>query len=169
MNIVEEGLCLIREFDDKTDELLKYEEQEKQKVNELFAKAIIEFIKNVSSEAKHFNETFNMSIYDIEISKYINTSNLTAINCMMNEKSITITLYFRYISYGMFSGDENQKYYDTEIINELLKDVGINVNLEEEEKTINITFEREKVKVNKSSESEQTVQEPSASARILKP
>ncbi len=165
MNIVEEGLCLIREFDDKTDELLKYEEQEKQKVNELFAKAYIELIKKACSEAKRFYEIYNITIEKIKIAEYINKDNMTTIDCIIAKGSLQICINFKNSSQGKFSGKEYQKYYSTEKINELLNDVGIDVI--SEGTCITITFDRERVKVNKSSESEQRVQEPSGSARTL--
>ena len=166
MNRFDEYDEIQRLFDNKKDEILKSEEEKKQEVDDLFAKVYIELIKEVIKTAKKFDKTYLINLETTGIGQYICLSSVEDYGCVMSREIVSIHFYF-YEGASVLTTDEYRRYYNNESINQKLNDLGIYVIFEKN--LINITFEREKVKVNKSSESEQTVQEPSASARTLKP
>lgn len=158
---------LQRVFDHKKEELLKArqaEEQKKQEVNEKFAEAYIELIKEAINSAEKFDVVYSIELSGKKIDKCINLDNVKRLDCYMNNERVEIIINFS--KKNNFKEAEDSVYYDNELINRKFNDLGLGVTFKNT--TVIICFLR-KVKVNKSSESEQTVQEPSASSRTLKP
>ncbi len=154
---------LQRVFDHKKEELLKAkqaEEQKKQEVNEKFAEAYIELIKEAINSAKEFDVVYSIELSGKKIDNCINLDNVKNLVCCMNNERVDIIINFS--KKNNFKESEDSVYYDNELINRKFNDLGINVTFKNT--TVIICFLR-KVKVNKPNESEQPVHQPKGLVR----
>ena len=156
---------LQRVFDHKKEELLKAkqaEEQKKQEVNEKFAEAYIELIKEAINSAKEIDVAYSIELSGKKIDKCINLDNVKRLVCYMNNFKVEIIINFS--KKNNFKEAEDSVYYDNELINRKFNGLGLDVTFKDT--TVIICFVR-KGKVNKPNESEQPVYQSKGLVRTL--
>lgn len=149
MNKADEILNLTAAFDTKNETLLQLEQQNKQKTNEHFSELYVGLVLFCINLVQCFNKEYEFNVKTTRFGNHLFSKNIEKASCTMRKDGV-LTIQIIFLTSTKFATVEDANNYNNELINQILKDLGINVNVNEQQ--IFVKFNRNEIKNKKATQ-----------------